>query len=87
MIRAYDDNGHVVDLVKWERRIRLDAFDRGYDKGRAAAIDYFQEWLKTQVVGIDNNTKEILVAVDNRWELAVEKYKEQKNGNDRRRNG
>lgn len=39
MIRAYDDNGNVVDLVTWERRIRLDAFDRGYDKGRAVAID------------------------------------------------
>lgn len=47
-------------------------------KVRDDAIDDFQEWLKTRVVGIDNSTKEILVAIDNRWELAVEKYKEQK---------
>ena len=43
------------------------------------AIDDFQEWLKTQVVGIDNSTKEILVMVDNRWELATEVFKEQMN--------
>ena len=66
----------------------LNALLNKYDKQiRADAIDDFQEWLKTQVVGIDNSTQEILVAVDNRWELAIEKYKEQKNGNDRRRNG
>lgn len=45
---------------------------------KADAIDDFQEWLKTQVVGLDNSTKEILVVVDNRWELATERYKEQK---------
>lgn len=25
MIRAYDDNGNVVDLVEWEKQIRADA--------------------------------------------------------------
>lgn len=24
MVRAYDDNGNVVDLVKWEEEIRAD---------------------------------------------------------------
>lgn len=27
MIRAYDDNGNVVDLVEWEKKIRADAID------------------------------------------------------------
>lgn len=27
MIRAYDDNGNVVDLAEWERQIRADAFE------------------------------------------------------------
>ena len=94
MIGAYDEWGNVVDLVEWEAKIRAEErlklayeFNDGYQNGRADAIDDFQEWLKTQVVGIDNSTKEILVVVDNRWELAIEKYKEQKNDNDRRRNG
>lgn len=39
------------------------------------AIDEFQEWLKTQIVGIDNKTKEILVVVDDKWELAIDKFK------------
>lgn len=43
------------------------------------ALDDFQEWLKTQVVGIDNTSKEVLVVVGDRWELAIEKYKEEKN--------
>lgn len=25
MVRAYDDNGNVVDLVEWEKQIRTDA--------------------------------------------------------------
>ena len=40
------------------------------------SIDDFQEWLKTQIVAIDNKTNEILVVVDDRWELATDKYKE-----------
>jgi len=27
MVRAYDDNGNVVDLVAWEKQIRADAID------------------------------------------------------------
>lgn len=27
MIRAYDDNGNVVDLVEWEEQIRAEALD------------------------------------------------------------
>lgn len=44
---------------------------------RAEAIDEFQEWLKTQIVGIDNKTKEILVVREDRWELAIDEYKKQ----------
>lgn len=45
-------------------------------KVKADAINDFQEWLKSQIVGIDNNTKEILVVVGDRWELAVDRFKE-----------
>lgn len=27
MIRAYDDNGNVVDLVEWEKEIRTDVIE------------------------------------------------------------
>ena len=27
MIRAYDDNGNVIDLVEWKKQIRADAID------------------------------------------------------------
>lgn len=27
MVRAYDDNGNVVDLVEWEKQIRAEAID------------------------------------------------------------
>lgn len=43
---------------------------------RDKAIDDFQEWIKTQIVGLDTTTNEILVAVDDRWELAIDKFKE-----------
>lgn len=39
-------------------------------------IDEFQEWLKTQIVGVDNTTNEILVVVDDMWVLAIDKFKE-----------
>lgn len=39
------------------------------------AIDDFREWLKTQIVGLDNKTKEILVVVNDKWELAVDRFK------------
>ena len=48
-----------------------------YNKGRVDAIDGFQEWLKNQIVGLDNKTKEILVVREDRWELAIDEYKEQ----------
>lgn len=50
---------------------------RAYEKGRADAIDEFQEWLKNQIVGLDNKTKEILVVREDRWELAIDEYKKQ----------
>lgn len=27
MVRAYDENGNVVDLVEWENQIRADAIE------------------------------------------------------------
>ena len=49
-----------------------------YDaKVRQDAIYGFQNWLKSQVVGVDNYSKEILVVRDDRWELACELYIEQ----------
>lgn len=50
----------------------FDAYTLGYNK----AIDDFQEWIKTQIVGLDNTTKEILIGIDDRWELATDKFKE-----------
>lgn len=32
MFRAYDDNGNVVDLVKWEEEIRADERTRCVDE-------------------------------------------------------
>lgn len=40
-----------------------------------AIVDDFQKWLKTQIVGVDDKTKEILVVVNDRWQLAVDVYK------------
>ena len=57
-------------MIHMPERLRL--VENGYNK----AIDDFQEWLKTQIVGIDNKTNEILVVVDDRWELAADKFKE-----------
>ena len=45
-------------------------------KERNKVIDDFQEWIKTQIVGVDNTTKEILVVVDDIWVLAIDKFKE-----------
>lgn len=45
----------------------------GYNK----AIDDFQEWLKTQVAGIDTTTNEILVVNGDRWELAIDIFNKQ----------
>lgn len=49
----------------------------------AEAIEEYTEWLKKQTIGIDDKTKEILVARNGRWELAkeifVEEIKDQKN--------
>lgn len=44
---------------------------------KLSIITEFQEWLKTQIVGIDNITKEILVVKEDRYELAIDEYKEE----------
>ena len=35
---------------------KIDAVNKGYACGYNKTIDDFQEWLKTQIVGIDNKT-------------------------------
>lgn len=52
-------------------------FDARYEQGRADAIDEFQNWLKTQIVGIDGLSKEILVVKNDKWDLACDVYLEQ----------
>ena len=32
MVRAYDDNGNVVDLVKWEKQIRAEEREKTIDE-------------------------------------------------------
>lgn len=39
MIRAYDDNGNVVDLVKWEKQIRAEERVRAIDEISNDIID------------------------------------------------
>ena len=64
-------------LEELSRRRVEELFRKTNEKAiRDKAIDDFQEWLKTQIVGLDNTTNEILVAVDDIWELATDKFKE-----------
>lgn len=64
-------------LEELSRRRVEELFRKTNEKAiRDKAIDDFQEWIKTQIVGLDNTTNEILVAVDDIWELATDKFKE-----------
>lgn len=64
-------------LEELSRRRVEELFRKTNEKSiRDKAIDDFQEWLKTQIVGLDTTTNEILVVVDDRWELAIDKFKE-----------
>lgn len=58
MIIAYDEYGNVLE--DYEQKIREDV------------IDEYTKWLKTQIVGLDSKTKEILVIIDDKWKLANE---------------
>lgn len=42
------------------------------------SVEDFQEWLKTQVVGIDTTTNEIIVVDGEDWVLAVDMYNKNK---------
>ena len=68
----------IADWLEELSRRRVEELFRKTDEKaiRDKAIDDFQEWLKTQIVGLDNTTNEILVAVDDIWELATDKFKE-----------
>ena len=63
LVMEYGISFNELDCSRHDREV--------YNK----AINDFQEWLKTQIVGLDNKTKEILVAIDDRWELATDKFK------------
>lgn len=41
---------------------------------RAEAIDEFQEWLKTRIVGLDRSNNEVMVVGKERWWPATEMY-------------
>lgn len=50
MIRAYDDNGNVVDLVEYEARIRAEE--------RTKTIDEYTEWLRKSHANFDEDYAE-----------------------------
>ena len=55
MVRAYDDNGNVVDLVKWEKQIRVEERKKGYDEGYKQGKADMQEFVEQRCkeLGID----------------------------------
>lgn len=63
MIRAYDDNGNVVDLVEWEKQIRVDEISKFINLAKEHEFHYgkenitkfvygFIEWLAEQLKGV-----------------------------------
>ena len=82
----YLTNSEKLQIAEWleelkvlrlgANELRNAGYEHGHSIGYNNAIDDFQDWLKTQIVGIDNKTKEILIVVDDRWELATDKFKE-----------
>lgn len=77
-IECADECEQLADWFEELSRRRVEElFRKTNEKAiRDKAIDDFQEWIKTQIVGLDNTTNEILVAVDDRWESATDKFKE-----------
>lgn len=77
-IKIAEEHEQLADLLEELSRRRVEELFRKTDEKaiRYKAIDDFQEWIKTQIVGLDNTTNEILIAVDDRWELATDKFKE-----------
>lgn len=72
------EHEQLADWLEELSRRRVEELFRNTNEKaiRDKAIDDFQEWIKTQIVGLDTTTNEILVAVDDRWELAIDKFKE-----------
>ena len=54
MVRAYDDNGNVVDLVKWEKQIRAEErqaiFDELYSKIMNETEEDIIEWCQDNII-------------------------------------
>lgn len=66
----------ITELITDFKELHPRAYGRIYQLARANALDDFQKWLSTQIVGVDDKTKEILVVKEDRWELAIDVYKE-----------
>lgn len=77
-IKCAEEHEQLADwLEELSRRRVEELFRKTNEKAiRDKAIDDFQEWIKTQIVGLDNTAKKILVAEDDRWESATDKFKE-----------
>lgn len=58
MIRAYDDNGNVVDLVEWEKQIVKETLDKVWKKAISMHDDY------VELEELDNYIDEIISEMD-----------------------
>lgn len=67
---TYDLNFNKISIGDYEKTIR-----KIVDEIKTDSIDDFQEWLKTQAVGVDSTTNEVLVVDGVIWRLAIDEYK------------
>ena len=58
MIRAYDDNGNVVDLVEWEKKIVKETLNKVWKKAISMHDDY------VELEELDNYIDEIMSEMD-----------------------
>lgn len=58
MIRAYDDNGNVVDLVGWEKQIVKETLNKVWKKAISMHDDY------VELEELDNYIDEIMSEMD-----------------------
>lgn len=58
MIRAYDDNGNVVDLVEWEKQIVKETLNKLWKKAISMHDDY------VELEELDNYIDEIMSEMD-----------------------
>ena len=58
MIRAYDDNGNVADLVEWEKKIVKETLNKVWKKAISMHDDY------VELEELDNYIDEIMSEMD-----------------------